>query len=86
MKSFVSITLLLVVALALVACGGDSDPTTPTATPFVILGTPDGGSPSPDPTSAPISPADESPLAVGPAGGLVSLDWLAGSAAFPPVP
>ncbi|MCI0831837.1 MAG: serine hydrolase [Chloroflexi bacterium] len=86
MRSFLSITLLLVVALALVACGGDSDPTTPTATPFVILGTPDGGSPSPDPTSAPISPADEPPLAVGPAGGLVSLDWLAGSAAFPAVP
>ena len=84
MRSFAPITLVLVGLSALVACGGgDPDPSGPSATPFVILGTPDGGSPSPDPTSA---PADEPAVTIAPGRGVVSLDWLAGNAAFPAVP
>ena len=79
------IALILIVPLALAACGGggDPDPTGPTATPFVVLGTPDGSSPSPGPTSAPADEPAEAPAATGE---LISLDWLAGSAAFPAVP
>ena len=81
MRPPVPLVLLLVVPLALAACngGGDPEPTGPAATPFVILGTPDESSPSPGPTSAPtVTPAKT--------GELISLDWLAGSAAFPAVP
>ena len=84
MRSLAPITLVLVGLVALVACGGgDPDPAGPSATPFVILGTPDRGSPSPDPTSAPV---EETVVPVAPVSGVVSLDWLAGSAAFPAVP
>ncbi len=85
MRSLVPITLLLVVVLALVACGGDSEPTGPTATPFVILGTPDRGSPSPNPVATSVT-ADEPAVTLAPASDVVSLDWVAGSAAFPAVP
>ncbi len=78
-----SLALLLVVSLALVACGGDPDPSGPTVTPFVILGTPDGSSPSPGATSLPTDGPTETPEATGE---LISLDWLTGSAAFPAVP
>ncbi|MCH7809826.1 MAG: serine hydrolase [Chloroflexi bacterium] len=86
MRLFAPITLLLVAISALVACGGDPEPSGPTATPFVILGTPDGGSPSADATNATGAPADDPAVTLAPAGELVSLDWLAGSAAFPAVP
>jgi len=79
MRPLAPIALLLVVPFALVACGGDPDPTEPTATPFVILGTPDGSSPSPGATSTPTDGPTATPE-------LISLDWLAGSAAFPAVP
>ena len=83
------IALLLIVPLALVACGGgggDPDPTGPTATAFVVLGTPDASSPSPAPTSAPADGPSETLDTTGATGELISLDWLAGSAAFPAVP
>ncbi len=83
MRPLAPITLLLIVLLALVACGGDPNPTGPTATPFVVLGTPDGSSPSPGPASAPPGDPAGTPAATGE---LISLDWLAGSAAFPAVP
>ncbi len=81
MRPLAPIALLLIVLIALIACGGGDS--APTGTPFAILGTPDGGSPSPDPTSA---TADEPAATLAPASGVVSLDWLAGSAAFPAVP
>ena len=84
MKPLAPIALLFIVSLALVACGGgDPDPSEPTATPFVILGTPDGSSPSPGATNPPTDGPTETPA---PTGELISLDWLAGSAAFPAVP
>ncbi|MCH7485332.1 MAG: serine hydrolase, partial [Chloroflexi bacterium] len=81
MRPLAPLALFLIVPLALGACngGGDSDPSGPVATPFVVLGTPDRSSPSPRLTSTPT----EAPEATGE---LISLDWLAGSAAFPAVP
>ncbi|HEY5638721.1 MAG TPA: serine hydrolase [Dehalococcoidia bacterium] len=79
-----ALALILTVPLALAACngGGEPVPTGPAATPFVIIGTP--GASSPSPTTA---AASESPGATPGGGGeLISLDWLAGSAAFPSVP
>ncbi len=82
MRPLAPIALLLIVSLALAACGGgDPDPSEPTATPFVILGTPGGSSPSPGATNPPTD--GPTPASTGE---LISLDWLAGSAAFPAVP
>ncbi len=84
MRPLAPLALLLIVSLALAACGGgDPDPSEPTATPFVIIGTPDGSSPSPGATNAPTDVPAETPEATGE---LISLDWLAGSAVFPAVP
>lgn len=83
MRPRAPLLLLLIVPLALAACGGDPEPTGPSATPFVIIGTPGGSSRSPGVTAAPINGAAETPEATGE---LVSLDWLAGSAAVPSVP
>ena len=84
MRPLAQFAVLLVVPLVLVACkGGDPDPSGPTATPFVIIRTPDASSPSPDPMSEPTGEPTETPA---PTGELISLDWLAGSAAFPAVP
>lgn len=79
------LALLLMVPFVLAGCngGGDPEPTGPTATPFVVLGTPEGSSPSPGETAAPTDDPVQTPEATGE---LVSLDWLAGSAAFPSVP
>jgi len=84
MRPLTAIALLIIVPLAIAVCnGGDPDPGEPTATPFVIIRTPDGSSPSPGPTNA---PTDEPTATPAPTGELISLDWLAGSAAFPAVP
>ncbi len=84
MRPPAALSLLLVLPLALAACssGGEPAPTGPTATPFVILGSPDGSSPSPGAGTA----TDDPTMTPQPTGELVSLDWLAGSAAFPAVP
>ncbi len=75
---------LLVAPLVLAACngGGDPQPSDPTATPLVVLGTPDASSPSPA-ASTPTADPTETPA---PSGELISLDWLADGAAFPAVP
>ncbi|HEY5640542.1 MAG TPA: serine hydrolase [Dehalococcoidia bacterium] len=85
MTRLIPLAAPLIALLAFAACngGGDPQPTGPTATPFVIIGTPGGSLPSPGETVAPTGGMTETPA---PTGELVSLDWLAGSAAFPAVP